>query len=113
MAIEKQYISVSRFILQISLVERLNIHILNSPPDFEVETYKYVSMSKKPIITLKDLKEKRINKYLPNLDYYFYDENIDDIIPDSYNVNTCRESIILNKSLLTSINEIINVRLKK
>jgi hypothetical protein len=107
-----ELISIERFICQVALVEELNIHIVNAPSVFMIEPYKYVTRSRAPIYTLAQLKEKRLNKYLKDFDYYFFNKDIRDIFPDSSLVACCRELTKEDKSLITCISGIVKAHSK-
>ncbi len=109
----KDQIGVVRFIMQVSIVERINLQILQVPENHLFSPYKYVVSSRRPILTLRHLKEKRLNQYLNGFDYYFYNKGIDDIFPDSSLVSDCRDIVKNDQSLLTSLDKIIYARHSK
>lgn len=106
-------IPVDKFICQVAITEHLNLYIIDIPKDFLIESYKYVAGARKPILRLKELKEKRLNHYLKDLDYYFYNKNIHDIFPDSSLITSCREIIKEDNSLICTIQGVSRARSKK
>lgn len=93
------YISYTTFKKQFELIEGLNIHIVNHEQIKLFKPYPYRKGLLGKGFTLKDLKEKRVDKVLANYEYYFYDKSLNDIFPESCRLDSCRETIIDHDSL--------------
>lgn len=93
------YVSYTTFKKQFELIEGLNIHIVNHDQIKLFKPYPYRRSLIGRGFTLKDLKEKRVDKVLGDYEYYFYNKSLNDIFPESCRLDSCRETIINHDSL--------------
>ncbi len=91
-------VNLATFENQVYLVERVKIYIDTEYRDLKIPAYKYKRPFPNKNYRLKDLVEKRLNKYLEHFNFHFYDTNINDYIHESYLIYDVRQKLIRNSN---------------
>ncbi len=84
-------ISKDDFILEVFKVEKIMIHIYSDNNVF-LEPYGYTKMMPNGKNTVKDLKLKRLNDYLKDIDYSIIHTSPLDVFPECYKLIDVREA---------------------
>ncbi len=92
-------VNIATFENQVYLVERVKIYIDTEYRDLEIPAYNYLRPFPNNNYRLKDLVEKRLNKYLKNFNFHFYDTSINDYVHESYLIYDVRQKLIRNFDL--------------
>jgi len=91
----------STFEKQVSIVERINFLFIDPPKNLMLDPYYYKNHLGGPRLTIKDLKNKRLSKFIENsLEYVLFDTYIYDLFPDACKLFECRTTVESNGTLL-------------
>lgn len=87
-------VSLAVFLNQVFAVEKVRIKLYDDPGDILFESYKYRSPLAGNKNRLQDLRTKRLDYYLADMEYYFYGLHEKDIYNDCTSINNLRNAII-------------------
>ncbi len=95
------HVHYSTFEKQVSIIEKINFLFIDPPANLMVPKYTYKIALEGPRFTIKDLKNKRLSKFIESsLEYVLFDTYIYDLFPDACKLFECRTTIQNNGTLL-------------